>query len=61
MALRDEGRPDGSEMGWHGTYLDIDEPQRLVSTEVFEGYPDAEARQHADSHTGRRRYDACSR
>jgi uncharacterized protein YndB with AHSA1/START domain len=36
--------PDGSELGWHGTYLEIGAPHRLVSTEVFEGYPDAEAR-----------------
>jgi uncharacterized protein YndB with AHSA1/START domain len=36
--------PDGTELGWHGTYLEIDPPHRLVTTEVFEGYPDAEAR-----------------
>jgi uncharacterized protein YndB with AHSA1/START domain len=35
---------DGTELGWHGTHLEIDAPHRLVSTEVFEGYPDAEAR-----------------
>ncbi len=35
--------PDGTELGWHGTYVEIDPPRRLVSTEVFEGYPDAEA------------------
>ena len=34
---------DGSELGWHGTYQEIAAPNRLVSTEVFEGYPDAEA------------------
>jgi len=34
---------DGTELGWHGTYLEIDEPRRLVSTEVFEGYPDGES------------------
>ena len=36
--------PDGTELGWHGTYIEIDPPGRLVSTEVFEGYPDGEAR-----------------
>lgn len=35
---------DGTEFGWHGSYLEIAPPHRLVSTEVFEGYPDAEAR-----------------
>jgi len=34
---------DGTELGWHGTYREIDAPHRLVSTEVFEGYPDGEA------------------
>jgi uncharacterized protein YndB with AHSA1/START domain len=34
---------DGTELGWHGTYQEIDVPHRLVSTEVFEGYPDGEA------------------
>ncbi|MBA3798364.1 MAG: SRPBCC domain-containing protein, partial [Geodermatophilaceae bacterium] len=35
--------PDGTEFAWHGTYREIDRPGRLVSTEVFEGFPDAEA------------------
>lgn len=35
--------PDGSEVGWHGSYLELDAPHRLVSTEVFELFPDAEA------------------
>ena len=35
---------DGTEHGWHGTYLEIDRPWRLGSTEVYEGYPDGEAR-----------------
>jgi uncharacterized protein YndB with AHSA1/START domain len=26
---------DGTELTWHGTYLEIDAPRRLVSTEVF--------------------------
>ena len=34
---------DGTELGWHGTYRAVDEPDRIVSTEVFEGYPDGEA------------------
>ena len=31
------------EFGWHGVYRQIDSPTRLVSSEVFEGFPDAEA------------------
>jgi uncharacterized protein YndB with AHSA1/START domain len=34
---------DGLEMGWHGTYREIEAPGRLVATEVFEGYPEGEA------------------
>jgi uncharacterized protein (TIGR03086 family) len=34
---------EGVELGWHGVYREIEAPHRLVSTEVFEGYPDAEA------------------
>lgn len=34
---------DGTELGWHGTYLEVEAPHRLASTEVFEGYPDGEA------------------
>lgn len=34
---------DGTELGWHGIYREIEAPDRLVSTEVFEGYPDGEA------------------
>ena len=29
------------EVGFHGEYHEIDGPHRLVSTEVFEGFPDA--------------------
>lgn len=36
-------RDDGVEVGFHGEYREIDAPVRLVSTEVFEGFPDAEA------------------
>ena len=31
------------EVGFHGEYREIDGPHRLVSTEVYEGFPDAEA------------------
>lgn len=34
---------EGVELGWHGTYLDVAVPNRLVSTEVFEGYPDVQS------------------
>ena len=34
---------DGTEHAWHGTYAEIEAPTRLVSTEVYEGYPDAES------------------
>ena len=34
---------DGAELAWHGTYRDIEPPVRVVSTEVFEGFPDAES------------------
>lgn len=35
--------PEGAEHGFHGTYLEIDAPHRWVSTEVYEGFPDAES------------------
>ena len=35
--------PDGQEFGFHGTYREISRPDRLVSTYVFELFPDAEA------------------
>lgn len=31
---------DGRELGWHGTYLELGPPHRMVSTEVFEGFPE---------------------
>lgn len=34
---------DGTELGWHGTYRAIDPGARIESTEVFEGFPDAES------------------
>jgi uncharacterized protein YndB with AHSA1/START domain len=33
----------GMEVGFHGEYREIVPNERLVSTEVFEGYPDEEA------------------
>ncbi len=34
---------DGTELGWHGVYREIDAPNSITSTEVFEGFPDAES------------------
>jgi uncharacterized protein YndB with AHSA1/START domain len=31
------------ELGWHGEYREIVAGERIVSTEVFEGFPDAES------------------
>ena len=36
-------RDRGMEVGFHGEYRQIDRPHRLVATEVYEGFPDAEA------------------
>lgn len=33
----------GDELAWHGTYRDLEPARRLVTTEVFEGYPEAES------------------
>ena len=35
--------PDGMEVAFHGEYREIVPGERLVSTEVYEGMPDAEA------------------
>jgi uncharacterized protein YndB with AHSA1/START domain len=35
--------PDGFEVGFHGEFREIIPNERLVSTEVYEGMPDAEA------------------
>lgn len=35
--------PDGQEFGFHGTYIEIEPPHRLVKTFVYEGRPDNEA------------------
>jgi uncharacterized protein YndB with AHSA1/START domain len=32
--------PDGTEVGFHGEYLEVVPSERLVTTEVFEGLPD---------------------
>lgn len=34
---------DGTELGWHGEYRAIDHGRSITSTEVFEGFPDAES------------------
>lgn len=34
---------DGTELGWHGTYRRIEPTEVIESTEVFEGFPDAES------------------
>ena len=34
---------EGNELGWHGTYRAIEPNHRVVSTEVFEGFADAES------------------
>jgi uncharacterized protein (TIGR03086 family) len=34
---------DGTELGWHGEYRTIDRGRSITSTEVFEGFPDAES------------------
>ena len=38
-----EAGEGGFEVGFHGEYLEIVPDERLVSTEVYEGYPDAQA------------------
>ena len=35
--------PDGQEYGFHGSYLEIDPPHRMVCTFVFEMFPQNEA------------------
>ena len=41
---------DGTEMSFHGTYLEIEAPTRVVATWVFDGWPDAEAVESVDLH-----------
>lgn len=42
---RHHGDDGDFEVGFHGEYSEVDAPRRLVSTEVFEGMPDA----HSDN------------
>lgn len=35
--------PNGQEIGFHGVYREIDAPNRIVHTEIFDPYPDTEA------------------
>lgn len=35
--------PDGMEVGFHGVFREVVPEERIVQTEVFEGFPDAEA------------------
>ena len=35
--------PDGMEVGFHGVFREVVPQERIVSTEVFEGFPDAES------------------
>ena len=39
---------DGNQLGWHGTYLEIEAPTRIVATWLFEGWPDADAVESVD-------------
>ena len=39
------------EVGFHGEYQELSPPHRLVSTEVYEGMPDASARWTSSSST----------
>ncbi len=36
-------KDDGAELAWYGTYREIVAPERIVTTEVFEPFPEAEA------------------
>jgi uncharacterized protein YndB with AHSA1/START domain len=42
---------DGQEVGFHGEYREIVPNERIVSTEVYEGIPDAEAHAAVDTLT----------
>jgi uncharacterized protein YndB with AHSA1/START domain len=41
---------DGTEMSFHGTYLEIDPPNRTVQTWQFDGWPGVEAVETMDLH-----------
>ncbi len=47
----------GFEVGFHGEYREIVPNERIVSTEVYEGMPDARGAEHADAHRGGRAHD----
>ena len=54
----------GFEVGFHGEYREIVPNERLVSTEVYEGMPDARGARHDDARArptgGRRSRSSCS-
>ena len=41
---------EGHECAFRGTYLEVEPPTRIVSTWLFEGWPDAEAVETAELH-----------
>ncbi len=42
--------PEGREMSFRGTYLEIERPTRIVDTWLFEGWPDAWADETVELH-----------
>ena len=44
---------DGTECAFRGTYLEIEPPNRIVGTWLFEGWPDAEAVETVELHETR--------
>jgi uncharacterized protein YndB with AHSA1/START domain len=41
---------DGAECSFRGTYLEVEPPTRIVTTWLFEGWPDADAVESVDLH-----------
>jgi uncharacterized protein YndB with AHSA1/START domain len=41
---------DGTEMVFHGTFLELDPPARTVETWLYDGWPDAEAVETLELH-----------
>ena len=41
---------DGTEASFHGTYLEIEPPTRVVATWLYDGWPDAEAVESIELH-----------
>lgn len=41
---------DGTEASFHGTFLEIETPTRIVATWLYDGWPDAEAVESIDLH-----------